>query len=210
MTSHGSAGGDGTGGQQSGGHRPDADRVGGGTEPRRRAGGQRDRDAAGRPRNARPRDALGRPLDPDAVGEARAPEDVTLPPPEAVAAAEAFFADDRPFHAHEVLEGCWKGADGAERDLWQGLAQVAVGLTHARRGNARGAAALLRRGAQRVRRYLDSAAGSADGAAVDGSAAPHGIDARRVVAVAEDFADRIGRDGVTGLAPEDLRLRLRS
>ena len=26
---------------------------------------------------------------------------------------------------------------GAERDLWQGLAQIAVGLTHAQRGNGR-------------------------------------------------------------------------
>ena len=40
----------------------------------------------------------------------------------------------RPFHAHEVLEAFWKAAPPAERDFWQGLAQLAVGLTHARRG----------------------------------------------------------------------------
>ena len=41
-----------------------------------------------------------------------------------------------PFQAHEVLEAAWKSAPDAERDLWQGLAQLAVGLTHALRGNA--------------------------------------------------------------------------
>jgi predicted metal-dependent hydrolase len=60
-----------------------------------------------------------------------------------------------PFHAHEVLEATWKAAPDAERDLWQGLAQLAVGLTHALRGNSSGAATLLRRGADRVAGYVD-------------------------------------------------------
>ncbi|HEX9177855.1 MAG TPA: DUF309 domain-containing protein, partial [Mycobacterium sp.] len=55
------------------------------------------------------------------------------------------------FSAHEVLEAAWKNSADDERMLWQGLAQLAVGLTHARRGNARGAVTLLHRGTQRIR-----------------------------------------------------------
>ena len=40
-----------------------------------------------------------------------------------------------PFHAHEALEAMWKCSPANERDLWQGLAQLAVGATHAARGN---------------------------------------------------------------------------
>ena len=117
----------------------------------------RDRDPAGRPRNARPRDALGRPLDRSApeADQARVPDDLTITGPDAARLADQMLGEGRPFHAHEVLEAAWKSAPRRERDLWQGLAQITVGLTHARRGNARGAVALLRRGAQRVRSYQD-------------------------------------------------------
>lgn len=73
-----------------------------------------------------------------------------LPPAAALALAQQLLDAGRPFHAHEVLEDAWKAAPDAERALWKGLAQLAVGVTHARRGNARGAAALLRRGAAAV------------------------------------------------------------
>ena len=76
---------------------------------------------------------------------------------EAAALADRLLRDGRPFHAHEVLEAAWKSGPASERDLWQGLAQIAVGLTHARRGNARGAVALLSRGADRVRGYQGGA-----------------------------------------------------
>ncbi|MDT7805768.1 MAG: uncharacterized protein QOI78_9201, partial [Actinomycetota bacterium] len=55
--------------------------------------------------------------------------------------------DGKPFHAHEVFEDAWKTSDGPDRELWRGLAQLAVGLTHAARGNTAGAASLLERGA---------------------------------------------------------------
>src|SRR6516225_7383396 len=132
----------------------------------------RDRDATGRPRNARPRDALGRPLPREALGQPPA-DDRPRPPLEALATAQDLINADRPFHAHEVLEAAWKAAPPAERDLWQGLAQVAVGLTHAQRGNARGAAALLRRGGLRVASYVGSA--------------PHGIAAETVARFAADL-----------------------
>jgi len=114
---------------------------------------ERDRDAAGRAHNARPRDATGRPLPRGAAGVARVPEDLRLDPAVALAEAERLLGAGQPFAAHEVLEGVWK----AERDAasptaqtWQGLAQLAVGLTHLQRGNRRGAAALLRRGADNL------------------------------------------------------------
>ena len=122
----------------------------------------RDRDAEGRARNARPRDALGRPLPYDAVGEERAPEGVVRPPGQALTEAQALLDAGRPFHAHEVLEDAWKTAPEEERQLWRGLAQLAVGLTHALRGNATGAATLLERGAGNIAGYA--------------AAPPHGID----------------------------------
>ncbi|SFL75400.1 DUF309 domain-containing protein [Geodermatophilus ruber] len=128
----------------------------------------RDRDPRGHARNARPRDALGRPLPYGAVGEERAPEGVVRAPAEALAEAQRLLDAERPFHAHEVLEDAWKSAPEAERQLWRGLAQLAVGLTHAARGNPRGAATLLDRGA-----------GNISGYAAD---PPHGVDVPGLVA----------------------------
>jgi hypothetical protein len=57
----------------------------------------------------------------------------------------------RPFHAHEVLESRWKAcSDAQQRPLWQGLAQLAVGLTHEARGNRTGAERLIERGRGRL------------------------------------------------------------
>ncbi len=157
----------------------------------------RDRDPAGRPRNARPRDELGRPLRRDAAGEAPAPDEPALAPDAALDLAQQLIDSGRAFRAHEVLEASWKAAPAAERDLWQGLAQVAVGLTHAQRGNARGAAALLRRGGQRV-------AGYADGPP------PHAVEAAQVARFAADLADLIDRDGLAVTTPDALRVSLRA
>lgn len=170
---------------------------------------ERDRDQAGRPRNARPRDAFGRPLPHGATGESPIPDDLSLTPGEAITLAQRLLDSGRPFQAHEVLEASWKSAPAAERDLWQGLAQVAVGLTHAQRGNARGAAALLRRGAGRVGGYLAGGddAGSRYGIDV---ADRYGIDVAGITRSACALADRIERDGLDGVTPGDLRLRLRA
>jgi uncharacterized protein len=159
----------------------------------------RDRDPAGRPRNARPRDALGRPLVKGA-GEAseRVPDDLALPGEQAARLADQMLRAGQPFHAHEVLEASWKTGPPAERDLWQGLAQLAVGLTHAHRGNARGAAALLARGAERVRAYQ---AQVPPGPTRDH---PYGMDVATVVCAADGLAARIERDGLAGIPPADL------
>jgi len=117
----------------------------------------RDRDATGRPRNARPRDALGRPLGYDSPGVPQAAGSPPGTPAESLDRAQRLLDAGRPFEAHEVLEDAWKAAPAAERDLWRGLAQLAVGLTHAARGNRAGAAALLARGAGNLAGYRDAA-----------------------------------------------------
>jgi hypothetical protein len=154
----------------------------------------RDRDAAGRARNARPRDGLGRPLERGDTGEPTLPDGVVLPPAEALDTAQQLLDDGRPFHAHEVLEASWKAAPAAERDFWQGLAQLAVGLTHARRGNAAGAVTLLRRGAARIAGY---------------PAGRYGMDPGALAVAAAGLAGRIDSGGLAGLEPGALDLRLR-
>ena len=114
--------------------------------------GERDRDPAGRPRQARPRDALGRPLPYGAVGVEPVSEE-PLPPVQTLEAARALVQEGRPFSAHEVLEARWKAGPEQERDLWQGLAQLCVALTHAARGNDVGARRLLERGVGRLQAY---------------------------------------------------------
>ena len=116
----------------------------------------RDRDEVGRPRQARPRDELGRPLPYGAEGVEPVPED-PLPPLETVEAALALVREGRPFSAHEVLEARWKAGPEEERDLWQGLAQICVGLTHAARGNTVGASRLVERGIGRLDQYAATA-----------------------------------------------------
>ncbi|MET8472162.1 DUF309 domain-containing protein [Streptomyces sp. NPDC006422] len=140
---------------------------------------RRDRDEEGRARNARPRDGLGRPLPYGAPGVDRQPEGVVRTAAETVAEAQALLDAGRPFHAHEVFEDAWKSGPEVERELWRSLAQTAVGLTHAARGNATGGARLLRRGADGI-------------AAWDGSA-PAGLDTAAVVRWARELSDDVER-----------------
>ncbi|WP_214319560.1 DUF309 domain-containing protein [Nonomuraea sediminis] len=113
----------------------------------------RDRDSEGRPRNARPRDAYGRPMPYGATGVPRVPDDYAPTTEQALADGRRFLRDGMPFNAHEVFEGRWKCAPAPERELWQGLAQICVGLTHLQRGNGRGALTLFNRGTARVQSY---------------------------------------------------------
>ncbi len=113
----------------------------------------RERDPSGRPRNARPRDGLGPALPRGSAGVNRVPDGLVLPPSQALAEAQRLLDEGLPFHAHEILEGVWKAAPDSERNLWQGLAQLAVGLTHLLRGNPTGAAAVLRRGQAKIAPY---------------------------------------------------------
>lgn len=127
----------------------------------------------------RPRDRLGRPLPRDSGIEAE-PDPEPLPPRAALAAAEALLAEGRAFRAHEVLEATWKATAGAERDLWRGLAQLAVGITHAQRGNRRGSAALLARAAATLAPWQGER--------------PHGVDVDRLRAWAEEAAEVVAAE----------------
>lgn len=155
----------------------------------------RDRDDEGRARNARPRDGLGRPLPYGAEGVERQPEGVTRTPEETVVQAQALLDAGRPFHAHEVFEDAWKSGPDDERDLWKGLAQLAVGLTHSARGNVTGGARLLLRGAGAI------------GAGKWGER-PYGIDVDGLVVWAQQLAQALEGDGPTVDAAEHApRLR---
>jgi len=131
-------------------------------------GGERDRDTHGRARQARPRDRLGRPLPYGSVGVEPVPEE-PLPPVETISAAHELLAEGRPFSAHEVYEARWKAGPVTERELWQGLAQLCVGITHAERGNRIGAIRLIERARRRLETY----------AATGGPA--YGLDLSRVI-----------------------------
>jgi hypothetical protein len=137
---------------------------------------------------------LGRPLAHDAEGVERVPEGLTLPPDEALVEAQRLLDDGRPFHAHEVLEGVWKAAPSEERDLWQGLAQLAVGLTHAKRGNRTGAVSVVSRGRDAVAGYAE--------------APPYGIDVAGLVVWADQLLELLAdavRDPAADLPLPTLR-----
>lgn len=139
----------------------------------------RDRDESGSARNARPRDALGRPLPRGAKGVPRIPDDLDLPPAETLRYAQDLLDRGLAFNAHEVLEAAWKSGPEEERTLWQGLAQLAVGITHVQRGNNKGARALLERAVDKLR--------------ATGRPAPHGIDVDELVTYADDLIADLDR-----------------
>ncbi|MGC0366089.1 hypothetical protein ABH922_004073 [Rhodococcus sp. 27YEA15] len=149
---------------------------------------ERDRDVAGKPLNARPRDGLGRPMPRDAVGGIpRIADDVRLPPDESITEAQRLLDHSMPFHAHEIFEGTWKDAAAGDRDLWQGLAQLAVGLTHLMRGNLVGAQSLLGQGNGRIRHYeIDC---------------PHGLDIAGLLTWSEHLLTEIARGGEITVPP---------
>src|SRR5271156_4307424 len=160
---------------------------------------ERDRDESGRPRSTRPRDALGRPLPQGSEGIPRIPDDLELSPLEPLAYAQDLLDRGLAFNAHEVLEAAWKNGPDGERTLWQSLAQLAVGITHVQRGNAKGACAVLDRAAAGL-------SAVARGAVARGGPAPHRIDAAGLAAYcAELIADlRAGAD----VGPDRLTPRL--
>jgi hypothetical protein len=152
---------------------------------------ERDRDESGRPRSTRPRDALGRPLPQGSAGVPRIPDDLVLAPTETLAYAQDLLDRGLAFNAHEVLEAAWKNGPRDEQALWQGLAQLAVGITHVQRGNLKGATTLLRRASVHLAR--------------DDWPAPHAIDVAGLV----DYADALIDDLAAGVDVTPTRLRPR-
>ncbi len=157
----------------------------------------RDRNADGRPENARPRDRFGAPLPRGAVDEMAhkvEPEDVCTSVEQAVEHALRLFAEERFFEAHEFFEWAWKGSvtPDADRPFFKGMAQLAVGYCHTQRGNDTGARTLLRRGIDGIRGFAP---------------AHHGIDVDATADLAETFRDRVAPDHVgPDLAFPGLRL----
>jgi uncharacterized protein len=92
------------------------------------------------------------------------------------------------FPAHEAWETAWKKArETDEAELFKGLSQMGAGYVHLLRGNAHGAATLLRRAARRIGAYDDGTRGlstrslaerlTADADAVDAGRLAPGEDA---------------------------------
>ena len=152
----------------------------------------RDRDDSGNARNSRPRDALGRPLPHGSEGVARIPDELDLTPVESLKYAQELLDQGLAFNAHEVLEGAWKSAPDDERGVWQGLAQLAVGITHVQRGNTAGAAGVLSRAVD----HLDDA----------DRPAPHGIDVDGLIGHANALIVDLARN--VDIDAERLRPRL--
>jgi uncharacterized protein len=149
---------------------------------------ERDRDATGRALNARPRDRLGRPLPPGSQGVPRIPDDLNLPPQQTLTFAQQLLDDGLAFNAHEVLEAAWKNGPFAERMLWQGLAQYAVGLTHIQRGNTKGAHTLLTRAINRLSTFEADIESDSDYTETDVESRrsfPYGIDGVGLIAHAQ-------------------------
>jgi hypothetical protein len=112
---------------------------------------------------------------------------VVRTPQETVAEAQDLLDAGRPFHAHEVFEDAWKSGPEQERALWRGLAQLAVGLTHAARGNVTGGTRLLRRGAGAVEVWASEV----------GRGRPHGIDIAGLTGWARRLADLVEKTGAS-------------
>ncbi len=73
------------------------------------------------------------------------PDDIDPDPGAVVPAATDLLDRGLPFQAHEVLEAAWKASEPPARAAWQGMAQLAVALTHALRANQPGARRLQQR-----------------------------------------------------------------
>ncbi len=115
-----------------------------------------------------------------------------MTPAETLAYAQDLLDRGLAFNAHEVLEAAWKNGPADEQALWQGLTQLAVGLTHAQRGNLKGAMTLLRRASAHL--------------AQQQRPAPHAIDARGLADFADVLIDDLARGA--GISASRLRPRL--
>ena len=91
-----------------------------------------------------------------AVDAAPLPEDAR---DRAVAIAAHLFGERLFFEVHEILEPPWRDAQGDEREILQGLIQVAVGLHHQEDGNLRGAISLLADGNAKLFAHVPEALG---------------------------------------------------
>jgi hypothetical protein len=97
------------------------------------------------------------------------------------------FNSGRFFACHETLEEVWLEEQGAVRDCYKGLIQLAAAFVHVGRGNAAGA-----------RRLLTTATGYLEPYRRDGAL---GIDIDALCVQAARALDAIVRDGIDALDP---------
>jgi uncharacterized protein len=108
----------------------------------------------------RPRDRLGRPMPWDADGELELEDFDALSLEENHELGRRHARAGRWFPAHEAWETAWKQArDTDEAELFKGLSQMGAGYVHLLRGNAHGAATLLRRASRRIGGYPNGSRG---------------------------------------------------
>ena len=113
-----------------------------------------------RNKSERPRDLLGRPLPWGAEGALELEDFDSLSLDENHELGKVHARAGEWFAAHEAWETAWKQArDTEEAELFKGLSQMGAGYVHLFRGNAHGAATLLRRAAMRISRYEDRTRG---------------------------------------------------
>ena len=81
--------------------------------------------------------------------------DVPHPDPDRSALREGIrlYNQGEYFEAHEVLEDPWRTLSGADREIYQGIIQVAMGFRHAERERWKSAVALLDKGLGRLERH---------------------------------------------------------
>ena len=113
-----------------------------------------------RNKSERPRDRLGRPMPRDAEGELELEDFDALSLEENHELGRRHAEAGRWFPAHEAWETAWKQArETDEAELFKGLSQMGAGYVHLLRGNAHGAATLLRRASRRIGGYPDGSRG---------------------------------------------------
>jgi uncharacterized protein len=102
----------------------------------------------------RPRDRLGRPLPWGEDGELDLEDFDALTLEENHELGRVHARAGRWFPAHEAWETAWKQArNTGEAEFFKGLSQMGAGYVHLLRGNAHGAATLLRRASSRIGGY---------------------------------------------------------
>ena len=146
------------------------------------ARGKSGRPTGTRNKPQRPRDLLGRPQAWGAPNALELEEYDSLPLEENHRLGREHMNAGRYFPAHEAWETAWKQArDTDDAEFFKGLSQLGAGYVHLLRGNAHGAARLLRRAAGRLGGYPPG---------------HRGVDTARVAATAGELADSVERGDV--------------
>lgn len=107
----------------------------------------------GAPEQQRPRDRTGRPLAYDTSEPFLTEQHDPVSVEHALQLGRDLWNEQRFFEAHECLEAVWHAAPRHDRDLWQGVIQIAVAHVHRQRGNPAGAIQLYLRATQHLAEY---------------------------------------------------------